>query len=85
MTHSIAKRHQIQGSKRNRQLRKIPILNGIFRHFVTSRTPPPPFSPTKTQDLFAENLAYLNMLCSVSLIILKKLRSGKKNKISKLN
>lgn len=84
MTHSIAKRHQIQGSKRNRQLRKIPILNGIFRHFVTSRTPPP-FSPTKTQDLFAENLAYLNMLCSVSLIILKKLRSGKKNKISKLN
>lgn len=66
MTHSIAKRHQIQGSKRNRQLRKIPILNGIFRHF-------------------AENLAYLNMLCSVSLIILKKLRSGKKNKISKLN
>lgn len=45
----------------------------------------PPFSPTKTQDLFAENLAYLNMLCSVSLIILKKLRSGKKNKISKLN
>lgn len=80
MTHSIAKRHQIQGSKRNRQLRKIPILNGIFRHFVTSRTP-----PTKTQDLFAENLAYLNMLCSVSLIILKKLRSGKKNKISKLN
>lgn len=41
--------------------------------------------PTKTQDLFAENLAYLNMLCSVSLIILKKLRSGKKNKISKLN
>lgn len=39
---------------------------------------PPPFSPTKTQDLFAENLAYLNMLCSVSLIILKKLRSGKK-------
>lgn len=84
MTHSIAKRHQIQGSKRNRQLRKIPILNGIFRHFVTSRTPPP-FSHTKTQDLFAENLAYLNMLCSVSLIILKKLRSGKKNKISKLN
>lgn len=83
MTHSIAKRHQIQGSKRNRQLRKIPILNGSFRHFVTSRTPP--FSPTKTQDLFAENLAYLNMLCSVSLIILKKLRSGKKNKISKLN
>lgn len=47
--------------------------------------PPPPFSPTKTQDLFAENLAYLNMLCSVSLIILKKLRSGEKNKISKLN
>lgn len=42
--------------------------------------PPPPFSPTKTQDLFAENLAYLNMLCSVSLIILKKLRSGKKTK-----
>lgn len=78
MTHSIAKRHQIQGSKRNRQLRKIPILNGIFRHFVTSRTTPPPFSPTKTQDLFAENLAYLNMLCSVSLIILKKLRSGEK-------